>query len=107
MNIFGFRPFKGKFNLGNSDDIPENVLHKNIWQYIINIPKAPYGGCLHQKKHCTYHLLNTMQVGVPLQIKAFLYLLLIIFPAYTLHHRPLPQQAIPDTPPLKQGKNSI
>ena len=24
MNIFGFRPFKGKFNLGNSDDIPEN-----------------------------------------------------------------------------------
>ena len=24
MNIFGFRPFKGKFNLGDSDDIPEN-----------------------------------------------------------------------------------
>ena len=24
MNIFGFRPFKGKFNLGNSDDIPTN-----------------------------------------------------------------------------------
>lgn len=24
MNIFGFRPFKGKFNLGNADDIPEN-----------------------------------------------------------------------------------
>ena len=24
MNIFAFRPFKGKFNLGNSDDIPEN-----------------------------------------------------------------------------------
>lgn len=24
MNIFGFRPFKGRFNLGNSDDIPTN-----------------------------------------------------------------------------------
>lgn len=24
MNIFGFRPFKGKFNLGDSDDIPTN-----------------------------------------------------------------------------------
>ena len=24
MNIFGFRPFKGKFSLGNSDDIPTN-----------------------------------------------------------------------------------
>lgn len=25
MNIFGFRPFKGRFNLGNSDDIPTNT----------------------------------------------------------------------------------
>lgn len=24
MNIFGFRPFKGKFNLGDADDIPTN-----------------------------------------------------------------------------------
>lgn len=24
MNIFGFRPFKGRFNLGDSDDIPTN-----------------------------------------------------------------------------------
>ena len=24
MTIFGFRPFKGRFNLGNSDDIPTN-----------------------------------------------------------------------------------
>lgn len=24
MNIFGFRPFKGRFNLGNADDIPNN-----------------------------------------------------------------------------------
>ena len=25
MNIFGFRPFKGRFNLGNSEDIPTNT----------------------------------------------------------------------------------
>ena len=67
MNIFGFRPFKGKFNLGNSDDIPENqdgTLIGSIKQinnklidntYVLSIKNVhssiQSGGKIHVKEH--------------------------------------------------------